>query len=245
MILIVYFKFVLIQHIESYSLSIENTQMISLVCQLITGFDMSHQTLQSFQHSKILLKCLEYEPNNYCLIYFTANYLSPQYRIDILNIICPIYTDNIEQGIEFDILSLFVSHYDSKQSSITIDCSKHTLACMHTYEKCGYSMKSAFTIEPQIYDEGDQIYDSVYLIPVFYHSLGPECVVKCQQFVEKHCLVYCLMTLSSRVDLLRAVVYNCLARCEQHLISQIFYCKEQILPMPPLLKQSITKSNLK
>ncbi|CAF4690048.1 unnamed protein product, partial [Rotaria magnacalcarata] len=30
------------------------------------------------------------------------------------------------------------------------------------------------TIEPQIYDEGDQIYDSVYLIPVFYHSLGPE-----------------------------------------------------------------------
>ncbi|CAF1594407.1 unnamed protein product [Rotaria magnacalcarata] len=100
MILIVYFKFVLIQHIESYSLSIENTQMISLVCQLINGFDMSHQTLKSFQHSKILLKCLEYEPNNYCLIYFTANYLSPQYRIDILNIICPIYTDNIEQGIE-------------------------------------------------------------------------------------------------------------------------------------------------
>ncbi|CAF4347070.1 unnamed protein product, partial [Adineta steineri] len=61
-----------------------------------------------------------------------------------------------------DILSLFVSHYDSKQSSITIECSKHfpmllsiynptlsktnqhTLACMYTYEKHGYSMKSAF-----------------------------------------------------------------------------------------------------
>ena len=53
-----------------------------------------------------------------------------------------------------------------------------------------------------------------------------ECVVKCQQFVEKHCLAYCLMVISSRGGLLRAVVYNCLARLEQHLISQRFYCKE-------------------
>ncbi|CAF4035038.1 unnamed protein product, partial [Rotaria sp. Silwood2] len=136
-----------------------------------------------------------------------------------------------------DIVSLFVSHYDSIQSSITIDCSKHfpmllsiynptlskndqhTLACMYTYEKYGYPMKSAFvwgeaalklystttdaknillqaskleqimsllndkmmmksilfypTIEPQIYEEDDQIYDPVYLITVFYHSFGP------------------------------------------------------------------------
>ncbi|UJR08114.1 hypothetical protein I4U23_012391 [Adineta vaga] len=214
-----------------------------------------------------------------------------------------------------DILSLFVSHYDANQSSVSIDCSKHfpmllsiynptlskndqhTLACMYTYEKHGYSMKSAFvwgeaalklyssttdaksvllqaskleqvmslldermlmksilfypvtrrlrTIEPSIYAEGDQIYDPAYLIPVFYHSLGSENVVKCQQFVEKHCLAYCFMALSSRCGLLRAVVYNCLARFEQHLVTERFYCKEQILTMLTLLKQSIKKSNLK
>ncbi|CAF4708381.1 unnamed protein product, partial [Rotaria socialis] len=77
-----------------------NTQIILLVCQIINGYDTSHETLKSFQYSKILLKCLEYEPNMYRLIYFTANYLSSQYRIDILNIICQTYTDNIEQGIE-------------------------------------------------------------------------------------------------------------------------------------------------
>jgi hypothetical protein len=61
-----------------------------------------------------------------------------------------------------DILSFFVSHYNSTESSITIDCAKHfpmllssyhptlskndqhTLACMYAYEKQGYSMKSAF-----------------------------------------------------------------------------------------------------
>ncbi len=66
------------------------------------------------------------------------------------------------RSILVDILSLFVSHYNSTQSTITIDCSKHfpmllsiynptlskndqhTLACMYTYEKQGYSMKSAF-----------------------------------------------------------------------------------------------------
>ncbi|CAF4371760.1 unnamed protein product, partial [Adineta steineri] len=50
---------------------------------------------------------------------------------------------------------------------------------------------------------------------------------------------------SSRCGLLRAVVYNCLARFEQHLVTQKFYCKEQILTMLTLLKQSIKKSNLK
>jgi hypothetical protein len=66
------------------------------------------------------------------------------------------------RSILVDILSLFVSHYNSIDSSITIDCSKHfpmllstynptlskndqhTLACMYAYEKQGYSMKSAF-----------------------------------------------------------------------------------------------------
>ncbi|CAF3637003.1 unnamed protein product [Rotaria socialis] len=222
---------------------------------------------------------------------------------------------SLNGSILVDTIALFVSHYDSVQSKITIDCAKHfpmllsiynptlskndqhTLACMYTYEKHGYSMKSAFvwgeaalklystttdaksvllqtskldqvmsllddkmmmksilsypvtrrlrTIEPKVYQDGDQIYDPVYLIPVFYHSLGPGCVVKCQQFVEKHCLAYCLMALSSRCGLLRAVVYNCLARFEQHLISQRFYCKEQLLTMFTLLKQSIKKSNLK
>jgi hypothetical protein len=69
---------------------------------------------------------------------------------------------SINRWILVDILSLFVSHYDSSQSSITIECVKHfpmllsiynptlsknnqhTLACMYTYEKHGYSMKSAF-----------------------------------------------------------------------------------------------------
>ena len=61
-----------------------------------------------------------------------------------------------------DILSLIVSHYQSTDSTITIECSKHfpmllsiyhptlsnndqhTLECMHAYEKQGFSMKSAF-----------------------------------------------------------------------------------------------------
>ncbi|CAF0988647.1 unnamed protein product [Adineta ricciae] len=219
------------------------------------------------------------------------------------------------RSLLMDTLSLFILHYDVNQSSVTIDCSKHfpmllsiynptlskndqhTLACMHTYEKQGYSMQSAFvwgeaalklysaatdaksvllqaskleqvmnllddrmmlksilfypvtrrlrTVEASVFEEGDQIYDPAYLIPVFYHSLGPENVVKCQQFVEKNCLAYCLMALSSRCGLLRAVVYNCLARFEQHLVTQRFHCKEQILTMFTLLKQSIKKSNLK
>ena len=69
------------------------------------------------------------------------------------------------------------------------------------------------------------------------------------------------MALSSRCGLLRAVVCNCFARFEQHLIREIspfvvvpictvdldqrFYCKEQILSMLTLPKQSIEKSNLK
>ncbi|CAF4588698.1 unnamed protein product, partial [Rotaria sp. Silwood2] len=85
-----------IEHIESYSSSIENTQIVSLVCQLINGLDMSHQTSKSLQHSKILLKCLEYEPNNYRLIYFTSNYLSSEYRMEFLNLICQRFTDNID-----------------------------------------------------------------------------------------------------------------------------------------------------
>jgi len=69
---------------------------------------------------------------------------------------------SINRWILVDILSLFVSNYNSSQSSITIECVKHfpmllsiynptlsknnqhTLACMYTYEKHGYSMKSAF-----------------------------------------------------------------------------------------------------
>lgn len=53
------------------------------------------------------------------------------------------------------------------------------------------------------------------------------------------------MALSSRCGLLRAIVYNCLSRFEQHLISQRFYCKDQLLTMFTLLKQSIKKPNLK
>ena len=66
------------------------------------------------------------------------------------------------RSLLMDTLSLFILHYDANQSSVTIDCSKHfpmllsiynptlskddqhTLACMHTYEKQGYSMRSAF-----------------------------------------------------------------------------------------------------
>ncbi len=48
------------------------------------------------ENSKILLKCLEYEPNNYRLVHFTANYLSSEYRIEFLNIICQTVTDNID-----------------------------------------------------------------------------------------------------------------------------------------------------
>jgi len=85
-----------IEHIQSYSSSIENTQIISLLCQLINGLDMSHQTSKSLQHSKILLQCLEYQPNNYHLIHFTSNYLSPEYRAEFLNIICQTVTDNLD-----------------------------------------------------------------------------------------------------------------------------------------------------
>ncbi|CAF1319100.1 unnamed protein product, partial [Didymodactylos carnosus] len=101
------------------------------------------------------------------------------------------------------------------------------------------------TLEPVVYEHGDIIYDPTFLIPVFYHSLAPECIVQCQQFVEKRCLSYCLMALSTRCALLRAVVYNCLWRFEQHLISQRFYCKDQISTMLLLLKNGVRKSNLK
>lgn len=85
-----------IEYIQSYSSTVDNTRMISLICQLINGLDMSHQTSKSLEHSNILLKCLEYEPNNYRLIYFTSNYLSLEYRIEFLNIICQTVTDNVD-----------------------------------------------------------------------------------------------------------------------------------------------------
>ncbi|CAF3991334.1 unnamed protein product [Rotaria magnacalcarata] len=85
-----------IERIQAYSSSIENTQIISFICQLINGLDMSHQTSKPLENSKILLKCLENEPNNYRIIYFTSNYLSSAYRIEFLNIICQTFTDNVD-----------------------------------------------------------------------------------------------------------------------------------------------------
>ncbi|CAF4265031.1 unnamed protein product, partial [Adineta steineri] len=86
-----------IEHIQSYSLlSSENIEIVPLICQLINGLNMTHQTTKSLQHSKILLKCLEYQPNNYHLIYFTSNYLSLEYRTEFLNIICQTVTDNLD-----------------------------------------------------------------------------------------------------------------------------------------------------
>jgi hypothetical protein len=85
-----------IEHIQAYSSLVENTRIISLISQLINGLDMAHQTSKSLRHSKILLKCLEYEPNNYRLIHFTANYLSSEYRLEFVNIICQTVTDNLD-----------------------------------------------------------------------------------------------------------------------------------------------------
>jgi len=98
-----------IEYIQSYSSIVENTRIISLICQLINGLDMSHQPSKSLQHSKILLKCLEYEPNNYRLIYFTGNYLSSEYRIEFLNIICQTVTDNL------DILKIIINEIKLKK----------------------------------------------------------------------------------------------------------------------------------
>ena len=85
-----------IEYIQSYSLTVDNSRIIALICQLINGLDMSHQKSTSIQHSQILLKCLEYEPNNYRLIHFTANYLSSKYRVEFLNLICQTVTDNLD-----------------------------------------------------------------------------------------------------------------------------------------------------
>jgi hypothetical protein len=57
---------------------------------------MSHQRSHPLQHSKILLKCLEYQPNDYRLVHFTANYLSSEYRIEFLNLISQTVTDNVD-----------------------------------------------------------------------------------------------------------------------------------------------------
>ncbi|CAF1511498.1 unnamed protein product, partial [Adineta steineri] len=307
------------QNIDEWMLSFEQctTRLLTQIKSEIDLYDLTKHLLKCFKiftiNSISLLKALiqffvsqeSFDQKHLSKLF--ANFLKHKNFLEQLS--------SLNCLILVDILSLFVSHYDSKQSSITIECSKHfpmllsiynptlsktnqhTLACMYTYEKHGYSMKSAFvwgeaalklystttdaknvllqaskleqimsllddrmmmksilfypvtrrlrTIEPSVFEEGDHIYDPAYLIPVFYHSLGSENVVKCQQFVEKHCLAYCLMALSSRCGLLRAVVYNCLARFEQHLVTQKFYCKEQILTMLTLLKQSIKKSNLK
>jgi hypothetical protein len=83
-----------IEHIQSYS--IENTEIVPLICQLINGLNMSHQTSKSLRYSKILLNCLEFQPNNYHLIYFTANYLSSEYRTEFLNIICQTTITNVD-----------------------------------------------------------------------------------------------------------------------------------------------------
>lgn len=84
-----------LQNIQSYSTTVKQDQIISLICQLINGLDMVHQKSKSLKNSKILLKCLENQPNNYRLIYFASNYLSPEYRIEYLNLICQTFTDDI------------------------------------------------------------------------------------------------------------------------------------------------------
>lgn len=83
-----------------------------------------------------------------------ANYLKHKNLLEQLS--------SSNRSILVDILSLFVSYYNSIESPISIDCSKHfpmllsiynptlsihdqhILSCMYNYEKHGYSMKSAF-----------------------------------------------------------------------------------------------------
>ena len=74
----------------------ENNYIISLLCQLINGFNICYQTSESLQHSKVLLKCLEYEPDNYRLINFISNYISTKYRYEFVYTICQTYTDNVD-----------------------------------------------------------------------------------------------------------------------------------------------------
>ena len=193
-----------------------------------------------------------------------------------------------DQNLLVDLLSRFVSLYETN-SSIKIDCSKHlplllefykpnlslssqhTLACLHQYEKSGYSSlnlqkldlnlldfkkmmisidffpvnRRLRTVEPSKFDRAEEIYDPAHLIPMIYHGLASNCVVKCQDFVEKMGLSYCLMALSARCGLLRAVAYNCLTRFEEHLHFQRFFCKEQVEILLNLLKSSVKKENLK
>lgn len=85
----------LIEDLQSYSLTIGETRVINLLCQLINGLDMSHQQIQPLKHSNILLKCLQLEMNNPRLIHFISHYLSGEYRREFLDLICQTVTDDV------------------------------------------------------------------------------------------------------------------------------------------------------
>lgn len=75
--------------IECYSSTIEENRRLSLICQLIEGFDVSHQSNeQSLEHSQVLLQCLRFQPTNDRLIDFAGNYLSLVHRKEFLELIC-------------------------------------------------------------------------------------------------------------------------------------------------------------
>ena len=149
--------------------------------------------------------------------------------------------------------------------------SQHTLSCLFIYERFGYSTlelhnfelnlldakklqlsidffpvdRRLRTVEPREFLRGEDIYDPAHLVPMLFHSLASNRIVRCQEFVDRQCLAYCLMALSTRCGLLRAVAYNCLARFEEHLRTQRVFCKEQIEIFLNLFKASLKKENLK
>ena len=74
---------------ESYGASVDEARRLSVICQLIDGLDTTHQSDgQALEHSKVLLACLDAQPNNARVIHFSGHYLSPLYRKEFLQLIC-------------------------------------------------------------------------------------------------------------------------------------------------------------
>ena len=244
----------------------EEVDFTNLFLILIKTFSLNSLTLLL-----TLLNSNTYKPKYFAKFLKTSefvNFTNQSLLVDLMSRFVSFYER--DSAVEIDCSKHLPFLLELYKPNLSLN-SQHTLACLYQYEKSGFSMlnlqkfelnlldskkmqlsidfypvnRRLRTIEPANFDHADEIYDPAHLIPMFFHCLASNSIVKCQDFVEKSCLSYCLMALSARCGLLRAVTYNCLTRFEEHLHSQRFFCKEQVQILLNLLKSSLKKSNLK
>lgn len=65
--------------------------------------------------------------------------------------------------------------------------------------------------------DSEKLYDPRFLLPMFYHFLSADSIVKCHKFILAGPLSYTIVALSSRSSRIRSLAYGILARLHYHM----------------------------